>query len=174
MNKEDIIITNSTRMTKYGRFLNPQGYKAPWHHNERSMYIFRKAIFEFTLETPSPLIFEDHAGNWWMTDNHFFTDWGSVPVSIQWLIPKDTYLGYLFHDSSFGHHGLWFLEKGAKVFEFNQLTMGESNDMLYQMMLAQGAWKVTAVTVYEAVELAGSFAWHDAIKAERAGSQIIR
>jgi hypothetical protein len=160
-------------MTKYGRILNPQGYKAPWHHNESSLYIFRKAIFEFTADPQSPIIFEDHDGNWWLTDKHFFTDWGSIPIVLQVLIPKDTYLGYLFHDASFGHHGLWFLKKGSTEIVFKELTMTQANDILYQMMMAQGAWKITAATVYETLQLAGSAAWNDAVKQKRAGTQII-
>jgi len=173
MKRNDIIIANSTRMTKYGRILNPQGYKAPWHHNESSLYIFRKAIFEFTADDKSPIIFEDHDGNWWMPDKHFFTDWGSIPVCLQILIPKDTYLGYLFHDSAYGHHGLWLMKKGEKEFSFKVLTMTKANDILYQMMMAQDSWKLTATTVYETLQIAGGFAWTDAGKRMRAGTQIV-
>ncbi len=168
---EKFIIKNATELTPYGRFINYQGYKAPWHHNESSLIFFRKAIFEFSLDSKAPLIFEDKDGNWWMPDRHFFTDWGSIPITLQWLIPKDTYLGYLFHDSGYKHHGLWFSEAGYQKFCFKKLTMTQANELLYDMMLAQGAWKVTAITVYDTLQIAGRIAWNSEGARKRAGSQ---
>jgi hypothetical protein len=149
-----------TPLTKFGHFHNFQGYTAPWHHNEG---FFRKAIFEFKLLDP-PLIFEDGTGNLWMPDKHFFTDWGSIPVLLQWLIPKDTYLGYLFHDSSFKHHGLWFCSKGETVWRFQPLTMTQANKLLYQMMRAQQSWPSTALTVYNTLQGVGVFAWKSSFR----------
>lgn len=160
-----------TPMTPYGRFINPQGYKAPWHHNVDSCFVFKKAIFEFTLDAQKPIIFEDGSFNLWQPDKHFFTDWGSIPVFLQWLIPKDAYLGYLFHDSGYGHHGLWLKEHKKEKFVFQELGREDVDLLLYNMMMAQEAWKITAETVYKGVRIGGSFAWNNHEKRRLAGSQ---
>jgi hypothetical protein len=149
-------------ITPYGRFLNPQGYKAPWHHNIKQMLIFTKAIFEFTSDPNAPITFEDSNYNQWRTNNHFFTDWGSIPIILQPIIPKDIYLGYLFHDSGYGEHGLWIKKCGKNNFEFKELTIKEVNELLYQMMMSQNAWKITATTVYDTLQVVGRFAWNNA------------
>lgn len=164
----NIEIISQTPQTEYGCFLNPKGYKAPWDHNEG--IIFKKAIFEFSLESP-PLMFKDKSDDIWMTDRHFFTDWGSIPTILQPIIPKDLYLGYLFHDSAYGHHGLWVCRKSQNIFIFQPLTMTESNKLLYEMMLAQNALSLTANTVYYTLQSMGYFAWTNAERRNRAGTQ---
>jgi hypothetical protein len=78
----------------------------------------------------------------------------------------------LFHDSGYLHHGLWRQPFGSvDGFEFERMRRADVDNMLYQMMLAQGAWPITAAAVHGALTAFGGFAWGDCERRNKAGSQ---
>ena len=153
-------------------FINMDGYELRKAFNEPYCLIFRKAVYRFALHDPMPIMFRRANGELIQPDRRFFSDMGSIPISLQWAIPKDTYLEpYLFHDSAYLHHGLWFRGVDDLCFSFRALTVWESNALLKEMMLAQGAWSITANAVYGAVQACGWAIWANAERRHMAGSQ---
>jgi hypothetical protein len=157
------------------RFLNPKGYYIRRHHTERTCLVFRKTIFEFEADADFPITYQDERGDLWRTDRHYLTDWGSIPVIVQPIICKDAYDGYLFHDSAYLHHGLWrWPFDSLEGFAFEPMRREDVDNLLYQMMLTQGAWQITAATVHGALTAFGGFAWGDDMRRSKAGSQSKR
>jgi len=151
-----------TRREKFGHFENAiDGYKLPKIRDKWRFGIFPKAIYEFTLDEDDPLTFVDTDGTRIQPDRHLAeTDMGSVPWLAQLAIPKDRFLlSFLFHDSAYKHHGLYFAVAGSDLFVFVPLSRKEVDDLLRQMCGAEGAWYQTRAAVYSAVRVGGWASW---------------
>ena len=153
-------------------FLNLNGYSIRKIGNVSYCWLLRKAVYEFTANHEWPITFRRGNGDYVQTDRHFQTDMGSIPRFGQLLIPKDSYLEpFIFHDCAFLHHGLWFKGPDDLCFSFRRMHMGEANALLREMMQAQGAWNITASTVYAAVQTFGAGPWGNIERRMMAGSQ---
>lgn len=156
-------------MSILSRYLNPFGYRIAHIGNKGLM---RKAVFDFTLDDFAPLTYMRYNGELVRPDRHFVTDKGSIPVCLRWLIPSDTYeRPYLFHDSAYLHHGLWFQSPFGHEFIFKPMSMDEANRLLSEMMDSEGAWRLTRNTVFKAVKWFGRFSWNNGERRVKAGSQ---
>lgn len=146
---------------KYGAFLNPQGYNLRKIRDDRYFYFFSKAIYEFTLDTQAPLTFRMPDGVRIQPDRHLAeTDMGSIPKVAQLFIPKDRFLlGFLFHDSGYKHHGLYFCQPREDRFEFRACSQWEIDHLLWRMIGADKGNAAQRQSVYRAVRTFGGSAW---------------
>lgn len=125
--------------------------------------LFGKQLYEFTNYDHDPLTYEDLKGDLMRPDRHREeTDMGSVPKTVQWLLPKwfakDRYLpAYLFHDDAYDNHGWWFAVKGG--WEFRKLTRKQADDYLREMIISLGGSKANARAIWIGVRLGGWVSW---------------
>jgi hypothetical protein len=122
---------------------------------------FGKQIYEFTNNRRNPLTCQ-FGLTLYRPDHHFFTDLGSIPLWLQTKLPKyfakDRYpLSYLFHDSAYRHKGVWIFANG--VWEFRSVTRKQADELLYEMLLIEGASKLNAKLIYTGVRLGGWASW---------------
>jgi len=90
---------------------------------------------------------------------------GSIPLTLQSLIPvwfaKDRFpKSYIFHDSGYKNGGHWMMIDGAWLFV--PMTRREIDDLLHDMILAEGGSDSAANTIWAGVRAGGYFAYHQA------------
>ena len=120
-----------------------------------------KQIYEFRNNRRTPLTATCGIVQY-KPDNHFFTDLGSVPLTLQYSLPKwfakDRYIrAYIFHDSAYKHGGVWVCINGK--WTFRNLTRKQADDMLYHMLIAEGASKANARAIWLGVRAGGWYSW---------------
>ena len=90
---------------------------------------------------------------------------GSVPYSLQLVFPKDEFLlSYLFLDSGYIHHGLYFCKQGSITFHFKQLSRKEVDHLLLVMVGAEGGGRFKRNAIHRGVRLGGASGWADKVK----------
>ncbi len=147
-------------MARKPHFLNsglmgqPAGYSMRVHH-----YAGRKAIYAVTVDKATPLTWVDATGAHWRPNWYALTDWGSVPAVLQMACPKDSCIGFLFHDSAYEHGGLWWSRSGTS-WRFASMDRAEVDSMLYDQVLAQWAARGRAWAIWAGVRVGGWAAWH--------------
>jgi len=114
-----------------------------------------KAIYLFTLVRENPLTYINGNSDYWIPGERYETDMGSVPVTAQVIVPKDRgLLSYLFHDYACltGH-----LHKRDTygVYHEVKLTRKQRDDMLLEMLAAEGVNKFQRYLVWYNVRLFG-------------------
>lgn len=119
-------------------------------------------IWQFTNSARNPLTYTEGLVQY-RPDRHFFTDLKSTPTMLQAIAPqwfaKDGFpRSTIFHDSAYVHHGVYVSVHG--VFEFRALTRKQADEMLYNMVLAEGGSKTAAMLIYAGVRAGGSKGWN--------------
>lgn len=104
--------TSSGYWLNTGLYGQPEGHKCPLHHFESPMFGFgwllrERPIYEFSLVQSHPLTLVDAQGNSWQSDRHYFTDKGSIPAVLHWMIDPDEAVAFYPHDSGYAQHGLY-------------------------------------------------------------------
>ena len=142
------------------KFVNPEGYRLC--KDVKLSGIRRKPIYKVELDEANSLCYFDGV-YYWQPDRHYFSDMGSVPRLAQVFAAfgKDHYLlSYLFHDCAYTFKGLYRSDLGARFgYEFFALTRKQADEMLYDMIRAEGGWRITAWAIYRAVRLGGWIGW---------------
>lgn len=136
---------------KYELF--PAGWIGGWKGRPR---------WEFTNDAKNPLTYDDKV-LLVRPDNHFFTDLGSVPRFFQKAVPiwfdrARFPRSYVFHDSAYRHGGHWCASNG-KDFSFVEMTRKQIDQLLRDMILAEGGSKTAARLVYAGVRMGGWASW---------------
>ena len=132
----------------------------------------KKALYNFQADKHNPITFRRENGELIRCDRHFVTDLGSIPRTLQLIVPSSQYRApFIFHDSAYLHHGEYVKRPDDLCFLWRPLTMREANERLYEMMRAEGAWWITAQAVLRVLNVAGGVAWGRTDKREQAGSQ---
>ena len=151
---------------QYGYFENPQGYELVKLRDEprRLLWLLplpSKAIYEFKLKDDDPLAFVMPDGTKVQPDRHEAeTDMGSIPPAFQIVFRKDRFLkSYIFHDSGYVNHGLYFKAKGQDEYEFVEMSRLEVDAMLQQMIYASGGNMLERHAIYRAVRMGGGIPW---------------
>lgn len=121
-----------------------------------------KMLYEFRNSAEDPLTYESQDGMLIRPDNHFITDLGSVPLTLQALIPamfaKDRWIrSFCNHDSAYLHGGYWLAVAGG--WKFSELTRRQADDMLREMILAEGGGSITARLIWYGVRAGGWASW---------------
>jgi len=123
--------------------------------------MFGKQIYEFNNDPVDPLTY--CAGvRIIRPDQHFLTDMGSVPKTLQYIAPKwfakDRFpKAYIFHDSGYKHGGHWLAVKGG--WRFFKMTRQMVDELLLDMIIAEGGGEIAANLIYAGVRSGGWLAW---------------
>lgn len=121
-----------------------------------------KDLFEFFLDDDAPLTYCDGAGHDWQPDRHFFTDRGSFWDIVSKLTGvARNQLAFLFHDSAYKTvdglgHGLYRRMVGFDRFTFVRLSRRQIDDLMREMLLAEGVAPWAARVVWLAVRTFGT------------------
>lgn len=144
-----------------GKFVNTGGYvltklprpPRPWY---RPFFYNPPAFYHVTIKIDHPLTWLDRYEA--RTLAQFTSDKGSVPAVFEWLIRDDAFLlSFLFHDSAY-HSGGWYVHE-ANGFRFVELTRRQADDILYDMVLAEGGSVQQARLIWAAVRMGGARGW---------------
>jgi hypothetical protein len=112
------------------------------------------------IDNDFPLMYRSDKGFWYRCpDNNFYSDYGSVPQVLQWVVadrmcPK----AYLFHDQSYLHHGL-LKSVDAKTFEFVSFSRAEADALLYEAAQVYPINPIKIEFMYTGVRVGGWFPW---------------
>lgn len=154
----------------------PNGYIIDVCSQKSYLHFFVKAVYDFRLVPENPLTYIDAKGIKYQPDRHFQTDQGTIPRAIQWMIQKDRFLGFYFHDSAYRFGGLYinrpewkrisYVDKNGNIsflpeYRWQEMTRSEADKLLRDMMQADpcpGNW-LTRWSVWAAVRAGGIFAW---------------
>ena len=130
-------------MSYFGEFVNSD--KVPLLAlPEAHTRLMDPLIYEYTAANPA-MAYIDRSGKYWRPDNHFYTDLGSVPLLLQGIpgLQKDRWIrSYIMHDSCYKHGYLWCM--GEK----KELSKGQIDTMLFDMVRAEGGGAFIAWTIY--------------------------
>ena len=96
------------------------------------------------------------------TAEEFLTDLGSVPKTLQYLLPiwfaKDRWVSaYLQHDNCYQSGGLFVAVNGG--WEFKKMTRLQADELLRDSIVAMGGSKANARTIYWGVRMGGKWSW---------------
>lgn len=120
----------------------------------------RVELLDFHVKADAFPVFVDEDGSEWTCDKHFFSDGGSIPLSVQSMtgITADRFKpAFYFHDAAYRHGGLWKWVGDRWI--FMPLTRDECDRLLYRMILASGGYVWEAELVYRGLKWFGGFAW---------------
>lgn len=152
----------------YGYFENPLGYSLVKVADEARRFLWvlplpSKAIYEVRLHKDHPLTFVRPNGVRIQFDRHTAkTDMGSVPPALQIFFHKDRFLkGYLFHDSGYLNHGLYFLFPGKDEYEFVEMERSEVDALLRTIIGASGGNKTEMNMIWAGVRAGGGKGWNE-------------
>jgi len=161
-------VMSKTRAEKYGYFENPQGYELVKLRDESRRLLWllplpSKTIYEFRLKGKAPLTFVMPDGTKVQPDRHAAeTDMGSIPPALQIFFHKDRFLkGYIFHDSGYKDHGLYFLYPGETEYEFVQMSRREVDGMLLRIICASDGNAIEQNMIYAGVRAGGGKGWSE-------------
>ena len=148
-----------------GKFINDKaeyGYYLPFKGNQKYLKIFSKPIFEFWLHPKHPLTFEMPDGTKIRPDRHLAeTDMGSTPRSLQLFFPSSEFIcSYIFHDSAYNHHGLYFKHPNAHQYIFRKMTRKDVDKLcLCRMIRVEGGGPIKQRMIYRMVRMFGGAPW---------------
>jgi len=151
-------------MKKFGHFDNDRGYRLDKIRDDPYLWIFTKAMYEFTLDPDKPLTYVTPNGTRLQPDRHLAeTDMGSIPLTLQIFIPKDRFLkSFMFHDSGYNHGGLYMAPVGSNQFVFAPMSRSEVDNLLWFMVGAENGNIAQRAVIYRGVRLGGWASWdHD-------------
>lgn len=145
------------RAQKYGFFT---GTYATKDGPGRSWLLWFKREWIFTNDAENPLTYHHPDGYCIRPDNHFLTDWGSVPPVLQFLVPRvfarDRWpKSYAFHDSAYRHKGLWFAMNMHREFTFQKMPRPQIDKLLSTMIKAEGGNKFYSAPIWAGVRIGG-------------------
>lgn len=140
----------------------PLGYKDRFDHYDSWGLFWKKPIYEITIVMNHPLMYRDVNGKLWMTDKHFWTDFGSTPPPMQSIPGLDRELHrfpYLFHDNDYQEKGLWCSEDEGKTWKFVKLSRMQSDLLLYEMVKydINPGGLCNRISIFAGVRLGGYF-----------------
>lgn len=135
------------------RFINKEGYSLVKDEHASN----GKIVYRFKLDEVTPLTY--YCGSWfWQPNKKYLTDMGSIPVALQVFpqLHKDRYLlSYMFHDSGYAFKGLYSSGRHDGQFTFFPKTRAEIDEMLFDMLQAEGATWLVRWTIYLGVRAGG-------------------
>jgi len=139
----------------------PEGFEIRPDHQDKYLLIFKKTIYEFTLNEKNPLIFVHPDGTWYMPDRHFFTDQASIPRVLQTLVPKDRFIGPYLHDSCYRHKGLWVSRTQGRSWLFDDMLREEADELLRLMCIYDPfpTNRATAFAIWAGCRMGGWYGW---------------
>lgn len=117
--------------------------------------------YDFRLSNVTPLTWHDGT-LLAQPDRHFVTDGGSIPKLVQCIPAFDGMRysrPYAMHDSAYKNHCWYEASLEGVVFRRRPLSRVEADYWLREMLLADGATRATAQTVYRFVRMFGWMAW---------------
>jgi hypothetical protein len=118
------------------------------------------ALYLVTQNDRTPFCWVDSSLVCWTTANQYMTDKGSIPPIFRNLFSPDECLWYLFHDSGYLQHGLYYLDAGNYQWTFHDQSRAWVDSSLRAGYLCQ--WpnrEARANTIYRAVRLGGWAPW---------------
>ncbi len=129
----------------------PNGVIKRWHFISWSQV----AVFEFCNDPVNPLTFWLDDYTWIQPGRHFDgCDFGSVPLCLQGLVsPLCAPRSFILHDYMYEFHG-WWTKTG-----FVTICRKQADDLLYDMMRAEGCNKWTASKTWAGVRAGGWPVW---------------
>ena len=104
-------------------------------------------------ELQEPLFYDHHDGRSWMVPRKQVTDFGSVPLIVDWFIPASASIAdrpYVLHDY------LYFCNRHGYS---KCRSRKDADDILYFTLRLVGVDCVRSWLIYRAVRLAGGGAW---------------
>ena len=139
------------------------GFSGQWEATDPEWEgrMWGKPTWEFTNSPTDPLTCELQ-GTLYRPDNHFRTDYGSVPRLAQVLMPMwfdraRFTRSYIFHDSSYAHGGVWVGITGG--WKFHKLTRKQADQLLRDMVRLEGGSRGAASAIYWGVRVGGRWSW---------------
>ena len=147
-----------------GHFENARqgfGYNLDFETHSTNWAGMQTPIYRCWLDADHPLQFRMKDGTVLRTTDGFPTDGGSVkPIAAQLWIPKDRFIGFLFHDDIYQHGGCWRKRPGCD-WEWVRLSRAQADELLRMMCRCDpvpcGAWK--SGLVWAGVRIGGWVAW---------------
>jgi len=126
-----------------------------------SGWLWGKELYEFTNDDADPLTVELD-GTLYRPDRHYKSDLGSVPRTLQFILPKyfakDRYVkSFLLHDQSYLFGSIWVAVHGG--WENRKLTRKQADTMLRDTILCEGGSKANARLIYWGVRMGGFASW---------------
>ena len=120
-----------------------------------------KAIYTVISDLLQPIIYEANSGRWYKLVLSLVTDWGSVPALCQTFIPKDRFLGFLFHDNGYTYHQFQVSDDQGKTWYTIAVTKDQVDNLLKEAVLNDPypGSKIESNAVYEAVHEFGQPGW---------------
>ena len=147
--------------------LNPvDGYQLSKLRDEPRRFLWiiplqPRTIFKFQLNLEHPLTIVLSDGMRIQPDRHVAeTDGGSIPplfrifwTTTRWL------LSFLFHDSGYLHHGLYFAGPDDTEFVFVKMPREAVDHLLYECIVYEGGGPSQRYPIFTAVSLFGQESW---------------
>ena len=121
--------------------------------------------FFFRLDEVLPLTYHDGPANSLQPDRRFSTDLGSIPDIVSWLPGyAPNRLAFLFHDSAYNTvsgrgHGLYLQTCGSGPFVFVSMSRRQVDDLMREMLIAEGVRPSAARVIWVAVRMFGPRRW---------------
>jgi len=173
---------NTMLMPGAGVLLNPWGFKlGPPVTRRYLVWPLRKTYREFRLDELDPLTWAGNDGLLVQPSRQYWTDGGSVPLTLRCFFPADEFLGYYFHDSAYQSHpfhGLWFAQVSpdavgnainslgphagdvllrlVEKWEFREVTREWADTLLWRVILSEGCSAERAAVIYWSVRTLGT------------------
>lgn len=148
----DAVRASKGPKTKGGHFSNLEGYAIRKLRDAPYLCIFTKALYEVRMDKLAPLTYTDEEGTEYRSNDVFETDFGTLPLVVQPVLPKDRFLlSYLLHDSACVNGGLFKKRPGEFKFTFVRMGRRERDNLLYSMILAEGGNVTQRLAVYVGV-----------------------
>ena len=155
-------------MNKWGQFTNT----SPLHLNRLRQdswcWLWKVDIWEYTRTEGAPLTYVCPEGIRWggrelpkgtlmQPDNHFVTDFGSIPPPLEALpsFSRTRFLcSYLLHDSGYKLMGLWVKYPVDNEFKLVCANKADMDMALYYWVRAEGGGCIQSHAIYRAVRVA--------------------
>jgi hypothetical protein len=139
-----------------GFFMNKLGY------NMTKIPCTDPPLYDVSLTADLPLCFVTRQEVILEPNRHFVSDRRSGPNILDTIIPRDGYLlSYLMHDSGYAFGGFWI---GGR---FTKFSRKEVDDLIYDMLISEGAWPTTAWLVWANVRAFGASHWRKGDKRKK-------
>lgn len=122
--------------------------------------ILTKAIYDFKNDGVNPLTYRAVDGTCYRPKDRMESDMGSVPNTVQIIIPKDRFLQtWLCHDSGYEDGGLYVKYVGTETYVFVKMSRNKIDLLMKEGIGAEGGNAFERNAVYEAVNWAGWAVW---------------
>jgi len=138
--------------TEHGIFINADMWREYKVADIPYLKFWTKAIFFIEMDVRRPLIFKRPDGVWFKTRGTFYSDHGSIPLTVQPGLPKDRFLlSFLIHDSACIDHGLYVSRDKGITWTFEWMPSGDVHILLGVMVRAEDATRLQFALVFRAV-----------------------